>query len=260
MILRRITEHVKDQNWFAVLLDFVIVVFGVFMGFQVNNWNQERGDVSRSIAYLQRISDDVETDITNYEDRIKFWGAVKEYSMQGLRYSETKLPGKASQWQLLLGYFQASQVAEFIVSSSTYDELKNAGELDLIKDSDLRISLGAYYNFEAEATLRQRPQYREHIRGKIPTDIQEYIWDNCWSSNKEGLQELIDCPSPVDKKVAEELVERFSSNTKLMEELRYWASNLKVSSLIAQDRINEATALRRAIEHELNITLGQSRP
>ena len=27
MLLRRITEHVKDQNWFAVALDFVIVVF-----------------------------------------------------------------------------------------------------------------------------------------------------------------------------------------------------------------------------------------
>jgi len=26
MILRRITEHVKAQNWFAVGLDFVIVV------------------------------------------------------------------------------------------------------------------------------------------------------------------------------------------------------------------------------------------
>ena len=26
MLLRRITEHVKAQNWFAVALDFLIVV------------------------------------------------------------------------------------------------------------------------------------------------------------------------------------------------------------------------------------------
>ncbi len=32
MLLRRVTEHVKTQNWFAVLLDFLIVVIGVFMG------------------------------------------------------------------------------------------------------------------------------------------------------------------------------------------------------------------------------------
>lgn len=44
MRLRRITEHVKAQNWFAVGLDFVIVVVGVFIGIQVSNWNETRGD------------------------------------------------------------------------------------------------------------------------------------------------------------------------------------------------------------------------
>jgi hypothetical protein len=42
MILRRITEHVKSQNWTAVGIDFVIVVVGVFVGIQVSNWNEER--------------------------------------------------------------------------------------------------------------------------------------------------------------------------------------------------------------------------
>ena len=44
MRLRRINEHVKTQNWFAVGLDFVIVVVGVFIGIQVSNWNEARGD------------------------------------------------------------------------------------------------------------------------------------------------------------------------------------------------------------------------
>ena len=39
MILRSVTKHVKEQNWFAVILDLVIVVFGVFIGIQVSNWN-----------------------------------------------------------------------------------------------------------------------------------------------------------------------------------------------------------------------------
>lgn len=32
MILRRMMQHAKDQNWFAVFLDFVIVVPVVFIG------------------------------------------------------------------------------------------------------------------------------------------------------------------------------------------------------------------------------------
>jgi hypothetical protein len=42
MILRRIPEHVKAQNWFAVGIDFFIVVVGVFVGLQVSNWNDRR--------------------------------------------------------------------------------------------------------------------------------------------------------------------------------------------------------------------------
>jgi len=42
MLLRRITKHVKDQNWFAVFIDFIIVVVGDFIGIQVANWNETR--------------------------------------------------------------------------------------------------------------------------------------------------------------------------------------------------------------------------
>ncbi|MEO0368600.1 MAG: hypothetical protein AAF197_07420 [Pseudomonadota bacterium] len=49
MLLRRVTKQVKDQNWFAVGIDFAIVVIGVFIGIQVANWNDARGDRQREI-------------------------------------------------------------------------------------------------------------------------------------------------------------------------------------------------------------------
>jgi hypothetical protein len=48
MILRRLTKHVEDQNWFAVGVDFLIVVVGVLLAIQVTNWNERRQD---QIAY-----------------------------------------------------------------------------------------------------------------------------------------------------------------------------------------------------------------
>jgi hypothetical protein len=42
MLLRSITKHIKEQNWTAVSLDFVIVVIGVVIGIQVANWNEAR--------------------------------------------------------------------------------------------------------------------------------------------------------------------------------------------------------------------------
>ncbi|NNE40935.1 MAG: hypothetical protein HKN14_08450 [Marinicaulis sp.] len=59
MLLRRITEHVKAQNWFAVGLDFLIVVVGVFIGLQVSNWN----NVATAKAEEQQLLTQMQSDI-----------------------------------------------------------------------------------------------------------------------------------------------------------------------------------------------------
>ncbi len=59
MLLRRIAKHVQDQNWFAVLLDFSIVVVGVFVGLQVQEWAQERERQRQESVYVLRLHDEV---------------------------------------------------------------------------------------------------------------------------------------------------------------------------------------------------------
>lgn len=44
MLLRRVTKHVKEQNWFAVGIDFLIVVVGILIAFQITNWSTSRED------------------------------------------------------------------------------------------------------------------------------------------------------------------------------------------------------------------------
>ena len=65
MLLRRITKDVKDQNWFAVGIDFCIVVVGVFIGIQVANWNDERQDRVDEVYYLERILTDIDDSIAS---------------------------------------------------------------------------------------------------------------------------------------------------------------------------------------------------
>ena len=64
MLLRRITEHVKAQNWTAVALDFVIVVVGVFIGIQVSNWNDARGERRAYLNALDRLRGEI---VANFE-------------------------------------------------------------------------------------------------------------------------------------------------------------------------------------------------
>lgn len=42
MILDNLTRAFKTQNDYAVALEFVIVIAGVVIGFQINAWNEGR--------------------------------------------------------------------------------------------------------------------------------------------------------------------------------------------------------------------------
>lgn len=59
MILRRIKAHVEKENWFAVGIDFCIVVIGVFVGLQVQEWAQERERERQEAVYVLRLYDEV---------------------------------------------------------------------------------------------------------------------------------------------------------------------------------------------------------
>lgn len=55
MILRRITQHLKNQQWTAIGIELVIVILGVFIGTQVSNWNESRHEDARARDALARI-------------------------------------------------------------------------------------------------------------------------------------------------------------------------------------------------------------
>ena len=63
MLLRSLTKHVTDQNWFAVFIDFFIVVVGILIAFQITNWSAERADATKRELIIDAL-------VTNLTDSI----------------------------------------------------------------------------------------------------------------------------------------------------------------------------------------------
>jgi hypothetical protein len=249
MIIRRLNEHVRTHNWFAVAIDLVVVIVGVFIGLQASNWNTTRIEENRAHHYLRRIRRDLDADLANYQERIDFWGQVKNYGSTALVYADTGDTRGLTQWELLLAYFQASQLGEFYITESTYEELKSAGELGLIADINLRDSLAAYYTEAArDAVFTDRPDYRRRVRGIIPLEIQNYIWASCWTVNSSFQQTLKECPAPVTEAVSTNIVDSLRHNAALMSELRFWMSTMEVASKNAEASISNVKQLLETID------------
>lgn len=72
MILSRVIEHVKAQHWTAVFLDFVIVVVGVFIGLQVQDWNAARHDRADARRYRERLVTDMQISVSRNQKQIDY--------------------------------------------------------------------------------------------------------------------------------------------------------------------------------------------
>jgi hypothetical protein len=60
MLLQRFVKHFTDQNWFAVSLDVIIVISGIFIGMQLNEWNGERVEKQQEQIFLSQLERDIE--------------------------------------------------------------------------------------------------------------------------------------------------------------------------------------------------------
>jgi hypothetical protein len=72
MILRRVIDHVRRQEWTAIFIDLVIVVVGVFIGIQVANWNAELIERREARDSMQRLQEDVALSVQLTQSSIDF--------------------------------------------------------------------------------------------------------------------------------------------------------------------------------------------
>lgn len=140
MIFRRIKAHVEKENWFAVFIDFCIVVVGVFIGIQVANWNEARTDAERSERIQARLAaefTEIETDSwRTINDIIEWQSASRSLTEEVLEGTVTS--SRTDLFELL---DQAVSWIQPTGTSATYHELLNSGDVDLLNSDELQEAL-----------------------------------------------------------------------------------------------------------------------
>jgi hypothetical protein len=143
LILRRLKAHIEKENWFAVGIDFCIVVIGVFIGLQVANWNVVRADQIRTVALLERLDRDFEgMRVRAVEQNRQFYdNTVKLNKLLSRAEDADDIITDEEAGQLLNGalLFRTPQAAPI-----SFQEMLAAGRLELLRDPALRRVLREY--------------------------------------------------------------------------------------------------------------------
>jgi hypothetical protein len=172
MLLRRLTEHVRNQNWFAVGLDFVIVVVGVFVGLQVSNWNDSVRVQALEQSYLARLADELTDNIAMFATEEQFSAKSKAVLGQFLRSVNDPTVSDADLIKHTADYFSIGTfLADYRPSQATFDDLKSTGNLEILRNRELREALVKLHStYDADAQT-----FGVNLDWVLPTDGQVYM-------------------------------------------------------------------------------------
>ncbi|PHR54028.1 MAG: hypothetical protein COA47_16185 [Robiginitomaculum sp.] len=186
MILRRVIKHFRHQEWTAIFLDFLIVVGGVFVGLQAQQFAVDRENRRSEVIYLNRLHEEVLQTLQLREGNV------------GRRFRTKEALNNV--YRILLGDGAHPKLSEkechaltsmHIMSEVTADlptltELLSAGKLDTIRSTEVRSNLIRYLqerdrSGDALETINKgvSPLYQRHpelieLRGKEDTGEADY--------------------------------------------------------------------------------------
>lgn len=179
MVIRAIRGHVATHNWFAVAVDVLIVVAGVFLGTQANNWNANRIAANDAHTNRDRLIEDVTANRIDFAGRTTYYARVRTHALAAL--DAMRMPPSALGEPFLIDVYQASQINARALRRSTYEELVSEGALSTLGNPALRDLAEAYYQGLAvlDDTNNHLPPYRDRIRRELPYEIVSAIRDRC---------------------------------------------------------------------------------
>ena len=204
MILRRVIEHVRNQQCTAIGIDLVIVVLGVFIGIQVANWNEARLTRDKAAVFTQRLEDDLRAEAWRYQFLLAYYRDIRDATEATADALSGEKP--LSNEELLVNAYRATQYKQGAARRATYDELISTGNVGLIEDRELlKLAVRAYSLATVDNMVREGVEspYRALFRMSIPNETQRALGRQCGDrfiapGDYRGFDKVIDYPCDLD--------------------------------------------------------------
>lgn len=234
MILRRLAQSLKAQNWTAIWIEFILLVAGVFLGIQVSNWNQERETNKKAEVFTQRLRDDLRVEVWRFEALNLYYKDV----VANIEKTLDALEGRAtlSNEALLIAAYRATQYSEFLQYRATYDELTSTGNIGLIRDPALRRMATETYGTSLYQNVKNEginSPYRVEFRMRVPSAVQSALASNCGDrpsrvNDYASIQKPLDypCSTGLPQQLVDSVVADLRANAALVPLLRLRRANV----------------------------------
>lgn len=198
--LRRLELRKRSGQYFVYAIgEIVLIVMGILIALQISEWNQGRKDGEQERIILQRIEEELSTELRLVSFRKQSLSEKKEAMSRIERAFDE--PRGGGHFEFLLDVRTASYFGSGFpgVQSLTFDEVVYAGKLSLIKNKELRVQIQNYYrvarSLEGQAENTWESEFTDIIFGILPItpdrsrSLVEGLSDDAYASIAETILE-----------------------------------------------------------------------
>jgi hypothetical protein len=195
-ILRSIRQRMISENRITRYLTYaigeiVLVVIGIFLALQLNNWNAGRKEAAKELGLLAEMRQNLEADLADCRYNIDKNQGLLRGNVAVLKHLEERTPFHDS---LRVHYGNLFGSTVHTPNSSAFDNLKSIG-FDLVQNDSLRRSITKLYSErytyldKLESGVDKHLQLTDlgpHIYSKI---IMDTVWVSGHPINAEALMD-----------------------------------------------------------------------
>ncbi len=212
------------KHWSGVFIELVIVVVGVFIGLQVNNWNQARADARLGRDYVRRLTHDLQENLTGLREEIAYYSAVLD-SVQ--RTDELLRSADPDPRALVINAYRATELSYNPPVRATWDQVVSSGHLGLLPTGAAESGLSQYYAFDTAQDMYRmglNSGYRQTARQIIPMTVQIAMRAGC-SDVRDKRGNIVgfakDCDLKVDPAALRDTAVALRRNPAVLADLQY---------------------------------------
>jgi hypothetical protein len=194
-LFRKIRQRLLNEHRFSKYLiyatgEILLVVIGILIALQINNWNEERIFQDQEVKILKELLVNFRADSIDHTGNMDWYGNASNSAKIVVQSLESKKPWNDTM-RLHYGWIFMKGLAN--LNTSAYENLKTQG-FDLISNDTIRNAITHLYTNQYDRLLKYEKEMSMDQNGQVvlPVYLKRLRMDAWWDAMPLDYEALLD--------------------------------------------------------------------